>query len=321
MTQATHLGRTRDKSVDESDRREDQTTLVGRLFDALEALWTSRAVERTIALALVVTFLGALVVIQARRWGLLPSAIAGFVSTRHFDAVQLAFYLLVLTEVFGLIFGLARSVASSVGKQFEILSLILLRQSFEQLANFEEPVRWSSIIGSPPDSPLLHLLTDAGGAMLIFVLLGLYYRYQRHRPITEDSRDRIAFVEAKKGVALVLLGGFVVFGLRDIWAFWTDHSSPGFFQSFYTLLIFSDVLIVLISLRYSTTYRIVFRNSGFALATVVIRIALAAPPYLNSLLGLAAAGFALVLTIAYNEFAPVLKRAQQDDGTAESEEG
>ena len=38
----------------------------------------------------------------------------------------------------------------------------------------------------------------------------------------------------------------------------------------------SIVLIVLISLRYSSTYNVVFRNSGYALATVFIRLALIA---------------------------------------------
>ena len=40
----------------------------------------------------------------------------------------------------------------------------------------------------------------------------------------------------------------------------------------------------------------VFRNSGFALSTLIIRIALAAPPFYNVLLGIAAATFAILLT-------------------------
>jgi len=78
-----------------------------------------------------------------------------------------------------------------------------------------------------------------------------------------------------------------------------------FFKTFYTVLIFSDVLIVLISLRYTATYHVVFRNSGFALATVTLRIALAAPVYINVLLGIAASAFILGLTYAYNTFGAV----------------
>jgi hypothetical protein len=38
-------------------------------------------------------------------------------------------------------------------------------------------------------------------------------------------------------------------------------------------------------------------NSGFAPSTIIIRIALAAPPFYNMLLGIAAAVFAILLTM------------------------
>ena len=79
-----------------------------------------------------------------------------------------------------------------------------------------------------------------------------------------------------------------------------------FFETFYTVIVFADVLIVLLSLRYSASYHVVFRNSGLAVATVLLRVALAAPPFYNAALGLAAALFALGLTIACNRIAPVL---------------
>jgi len=66
------------------------------------------------------------------------------------------------------------------------------------------------------------------------------------------------------------------------------------------------VLVVLVSLRYSSTYHVVFRNSGFAIATVLIRLALIAPAPINALLGVSSALFALGLTVAYNAFAPLL---------------
>ena len=41
----------------------------------------------------------------------------------------------------------------------------------------------------------------------------------------------------------------------------------------------------------------IFRNSGYALATMMIRIALVAPVYYNVLLGAAAMGFAILLSL------------------------
>jgi hypothetical protein len=145
------------------------------------------------------------------------------------------------------------------------------------------------------------MASDTGGALLIFVALGVYYRLQRHVPIT-TADDRASFVATKKALSLVLLAVFCSIGARDIWQFVTTGRGFPFFEAFYTVLIFTDVLLVLISLRYSSTYRVVFRNSGFAAATVFMRLALTAPPYVNAALGLGAVVLACGLTLAYNNF-------------------
>ena len=85
--------------------------------------------------------------------------------------------------------------------------------------------------------------------------------------------------------------------------------SPPVFPTFYTILIFDDFLLVLISLRYTATYHLLFRNSGFALVTLLIRVALSSPPYVNVALGVIAALFCLGLVWAYNRFVPDLRRA------------
>lgn len=74
------------------------------------------------------------------------------------------------------------------------------------------------------------------------------------------------------------------------------------FEHFYTLLIFSDIFIVLISLRYSSSYHVAFRNSGFAVSTVLIRLALIAPAEISAGVGIGAILFALGVTWSYNSF-------------------
>jgi hypothetical protein len=107
-------------------------------------------------------------------------------------------------------------------------------------------------------------------------------------------------VQAKKALALVLLAAFVVAGVEDMWRVVTQDDPYPFFDAFFTALIFADVLVVLISLRYTDTYAVVFRNAGFALATVVLRLALVAPVYVNVLLGVGATAFVIALTAVYN---------------------
>ena len=282
-----------------------------RLYDRLDRSRKAVAIRGSLTSILILGYLGALLAIEARRRGWLPGPVAGYVSTSHFAAIGMAFYVLVLAEIVGLIFSLADSVARSVGKQVEILSLILLRQSFETLSEFDEPVRWTAVLGQLGDNRLIGLIVDALAALAIFVLVGYYYRIQHRQPISLDARDQAGFVDSKKVVALLLLLGLGVVVVRGgIDYLRVGGKSSVFFEEVFSLLIFSDVLIVLISLRYSASYRVVFRNSAFALATVLIRLALTAPPLYNALLGLIAALYTIGLTLAYNEFAPTLREAK-----------
>jgi hypothetical protein len=159
-----------------------------------------------------------------------------------------------------------------------------------------EPIVWSEAKGA-----VLHMVVNGFGALAVFVVLGFYYRLQRHRPLSYDARDTRRFVAAKKVISLALIAifGWVAIGA----AFSEDHH---FFETFFTVLVFADVLIVLLSLRYSGSYHVVFRNSGLAVATVLLRLALSAPVYYNAALGIAAALFALGLTIACNRLGPAI---------------
>ncbi len=264
------------------------------VFDRLDRAWEGARLRGGIALLLAATYLLALAAVEASERGWLPASLRVRPAHGHFLAVELALYLLLAYEVVGLVLGIARSVSKAAGKQFEIFSLILLRHSFEEFAHLGEPVVWEVA-----RLPVLRMLSNAFGALAIFVLLGLYYRLQPHRPLTADPRDQAGFVAAKKAVALALLGAFgylgagVALGLR--------HS---FFEPFYTVLVLADVLLVFLSLRYSSAYHVVFRNSGLAVATVLLRLALVAPAFFNAGLGVAAAAFALFLTLACSRLAP-----------------
>ena len=271
---------------------------VDTLFNALEHFWEHKRTQRIAANVLIVAFLGTLALIELRRQGWLPEGIAAILPSSHYYAINVAFSMLLCLEVLGLVLSLANSVADSVGKQFEILSLILLRQSFEEFVNFREP-----LVLENASNTVLHILSNAAGALLIFLLIGLYYRLLSHRAITQNSAAAAEFIAAKKVVSLLLLLVFTGIGIMDL-SYFLTASNPtfDFFAIFYTVLVFSDVLLVLISLRYSSNYPIVFRNSGFAVATVVVRLALTAPPYFNVLLGVGAMVFAIGITVAYNRF-------------------
>jgi hypothetical protein len=274
---------------------------VDRLFDAIEHRWEGPALRRFLGSALAIIFVAAIGIIELNRLGLLPAPLAERLPTNHLIAIELAFTLLLTIEIVSLVFALAYSVAVSVGKQFEVFSLILLRETFEHFSHFSEPLMWDEI-----QPAVLPIVTTAVGALAIFFVLGFFYRAQKHLPITHDMQEQAAFIATKKLIGLALLVGFAVIVINNLvdTAEHNGHAQPGIFETFYTLLIFSDILLVLIALRYSSTYHVAFRNSGFAVATVLIRIALIAPPLIRAPLGIGTVLFAWGVTVAYNKFTP-----------------
>ena len=276
-------------------RPHDGLALARRTFDRIDAAWESAATRRGTANTLVVLFVATLVAVELKRWGLLPGSLAGLVPTSHFAAIGTVFTALLLVETVGLVLALADSVAGSVGKQFELFSLILLRDAFKALGTLGEPVVWATA-----EAPVRIALADGAGALVVFAGVVLYDRLQQHRPITIGSADQQRFVTAKKVIALALLAAIAVAGLDDVRRYITAADPYPFFDRVFTALIFADVLLVLVSLRYTSTYAVVFRNAGFALATVVLRLALVAPGVPGVGLGIGATAFLLALAWLYN---------------------
>lgn len=274
----------------------DKLFRFSRVFDWLFEHWECQRSQYWQANLLIIVFLGSILIIEIGRLGGINQSF--YVPTNHFYAVKLTFDLLLFLEVLGLVFNLASSVASSMGKQFEILSLILLRQSFKEFVNFAEPIEWVNVAGS-----VQNILSDALGGLIIFALVSIFYAMQKHRKITNNAEELASFIVAKKILAHLLLSIFIGVAIHDLFIWLLTGKSYKFFEVFYTILIFSDVLLVLISLRYNSTYSIVFRNSGFAVATIIIRLALTAPPFWNVGIGCFAVSLSIGLTYIYNNFA------------------
>jgi hypothetical protein len=264
-----------------------------RLFDLVADRFERPSTRRAFATLVAAAFACSVVTIELARQGLLPVRLAPLIPQNHFRSVDLAFYLVLAWEVAALAIGLAASVANAAGKQFEVFSLILLRHAFEAFGHMDEPVTWAQ-----GHEVALEIGAYAAGALALFAILGLYYAAQRHPPLRGGQGDRASFVALKKLVGLVLLLIYAVLALRA-----ALQEQPNFFTSFYTVLVLADVFLVLVSLRHSGAYHLIFRNSGLAAATVVLRLALTAPPLWAAGLGVGAGLFALGVTLACNRFA------------------
>jgi hypothetical protein len=267
------------------------------LFDPLHSFWEHPKTRRAVAVSQVIAFLIGLIGIELNIRGLLPPILARVTPVSHFYAINLAFTLVLIQEVVDLIFVLPCSVTKSLGKQFEVLCLILLRDAFKELVHLHEPIVLVEAV-----DVLLPMLADGAGALVVFLGLGLYYRRYRKRTQGKRGPWLYPFVATKKFLAFCLLVFFLSYGAWIGWQSFATGHVHAFFSVLYTVLIFSDIFIVLLSHTYQPAFHSVFRNSGFALATLLIRFALAAPAYYAPAIGVAAMAFAYGVSRASEAF-------------------
>ena len=271
------------------------------VFDWLHSAWERAATQRRLALCIFWVYLLALLGVELKRWGVLPPWLAAITPFSHFYAIHLAFTLILGLEVMSLILVIPSSLSLSMGKQFEILTLILLRNAFKELAHLPEPV---SVVNDL--LPVVSIAVSGAGALSVYLCLGLYKRIARqHLHFISTSDLRMRYVMSKKILALSLFVIFLITGIRDLYLYVQKGEEHNFFETLYTILIFADIAMVLIAQRYMPAFHAVFRNSGFVIGTLLMRLALSATPLWSPAIGLFAAVFVLAVTWGTNYFTPL----------------
>ncbi len=266
-------------------------------YDKLKGLWESNFSLRLTSTILVLSFVLCSILSLLTITNYVDLGIFDDSFKNPFFSIEVVFTILLITELFGLIFVLPESVAKSVGKQFELLSLIFLRDGFKEFSHIGSDFSWNHM-----KEPLLNMTVYGFGAIVIFIILGFTYRLQKHVRLTKTEDGQGQFIKFKKLLGLFLLIAFAIVGFIDVKTLLDTGTYMHSFKTFYTILIFSDILIVLIALRYTLNYYKIFRYSAFVLATILIRISLSASHPFDVGIGIIASLFILLLTLSYNYF-------------------
>lgn len=223
------------------------------------------------------------------------------------DALYTPFSILLAYEVYQLIRAIPESFSTAVGKQFEIVTLLVVRDIFKRLSELEFSGDWTV------DSELKLIVLECLTFITLFTT-SLIYRANSNTDTKVDFKDNelLNFVQNKQKIAVVLLATYLIVAIFSF-TNWVISVSEGdgsvtreiFFLDFFTILILADILILLISYGYSTDFTNLARNTGFILSTVVLRVAIGATGVssmilfvLGGLLGIAV----LVISLKADEF-------------------
>lgn len=271
---------------------------VAKLYDVIKGYWKLPSFSSRLYLVLLAIFVGTTVAILLNRAEWLPTALSTSLPSNPFYAIRLAFTLVLAVEILELIFAMSESVSLAMAKQLEIMALLLLRESFTDISllHVDPWVEDEWFI-------LMQVCITAIAGLLLFIIRIFFLRWHK----VQEYNDMVGYVNSKKCISLLLLLLFILIGAYDLFIVVTTGETSLFLNIFYTILIFIDILLVLIGQRFTPSFQATFRNSGYAVCTMLMRIAMGAPHHIGAILCIFAGSYLLGLTWSIARLAPSAK--------------
>ena len=279
---------------------------LGRLaafFDYLYAEPRREALDRLVVWVSVAGFLIHLALVFLASTLPSPPAAIAAVGTNYLSAIYTPFSFILFYEVLMLIAALPHSTTQSIAKQYEIVSLIFIRTFFKEIAELHGVGKLATM--SPEAVPVFGNL---GAGLLMFLLVTVFlHAASQGKPIAPGTeRGELAiFIERKKVIALALTILLVALAIQRMAEFVLgaaarENVNSFFYTDVFTVMIFTDVLIVILSLVVSDRYELVFRNAAFVISTILIRFSLTAQWPYGALLALMGMAFGIFTLFIYN---------------------
>jgi hypothetical protein len=239
-----------------------------------------------------------------------PALIAG-AGENYLVAISTPFNFILFYEVVTLIGALHESTTKSIAYQFEIVSLIFIREVFKDIAEAAEMVTKHTLTWEA-----LPLFVDMWAGFLMYLLVAVFQHVAKGSTAQmgegAPSLARMRFVAQKKGVALGLgallltmaaynIGLFGMDVVRDAMTGQTGTTHvTTFYNDLFTVMIFTDVLVLILSIVVSGHYEFVFRSAAFVVSIVLIRFALTEGYPYGAPLAILAMVFGILVLVVFN---------------------
>ena len=233
-------------------------------------------------------------------------------------AIYTPFSFILVYEVYLLVYYLPKSTTIYIGKQYEIMALIVIRRVFKDLSRLELSPDWFSRQHD------LEFTFDLLATLILFFLIFVFYRLNSRKNELQDEKTKPSaeiakFIKIKNVVATVLIPIFLIlsvymfsrlvyesfFSLNLLVSSFFADVNRIFFDDFFTILILTDVFLLLFSLLHTDKFRIVIRNSGYIISTILIKLSFGTEGILNTVLIVVAVLFGVAILAIHNKYLKV----------------
>ncbi len=286
------------------------TNTMAYVFDMFLSEKTRSMTEKIILRLALVSFFIHLAVIYLIKFDFLAQPLNSELLSNPISAVYTPFSFILIYEVYLLIYYLPKSFTTYITKQYEIITLIIIRKLFKDLSNLELSADWFEIKGD------LQFTYDILASLVLFYLIFLFQKQGKQKVVKHIETNNIIqrFVRRKKIIAVILVPLFFVMALYTLidWStasVITTNSIPSFesinnlfFDQFFTVLILVDVVLLLISFFYTDQFHKIIRNSGFVISTILIRMSFGVSGLISTILIIVAVLFGLAIIAIHNKY-------------------
>ena len=245
-----------------------------------------------------------LTIILLNNYNLIELSVVGTnLFSNPISALYTPFSFILVYEAFLLIYYIPRSFTTAVGKQYQIMSLIVIRKIFKDIPLVDLNANWIE------NSNNQQLIFDLVGVLIIFFLIYLFKITKEKLPIKPVSDKLDRFIASKKLVSIVLLPTLFALCIMSfvnwfsgvfIEETFNENLNNLFFNEFFTILILADVFILLLSFQYTERYSQLIRNTGFIISTILLRLSFSVSGLTSILLIISGIVFGLIILLIYN---------------------
>ena len=281
---------------------------LGDIFDYIFSLKAQKNVENTVLFLATLGFIIHLLLIFLNNFSVIDiTETENSLLSNPISAIYTPFSFIIIYEIYLLLLFLPRSFTTSISKQFEIISLIIIRKIFKDISNLDLSDSWNI------SNQNLEVLSDLIGILILFYIIFLFNKNKNRMSINKEEPLLLKFINSKKIVSLSLLAILIIFSSYSLfnWGLNLLNESYSetmiyneidkvFFNDFFTILILTDVIILLLSFKITEGYSKLIRNTGFVISTILIRLSFSAEGFLDIFIILISSIFALSILKIYN---------------------
>ena len=275
-----------------------------KIFDFFISDKSKKNIEKYVLVASVISFIFHLILIYLNKFEVVKIYDPYNLLNNPISAIYTPFSFILIYEIYLLIYYLPRSISTYISKQFEIITLIVIRRIFKNISDMD--IKKDLIFNAINKD----IFIDLGAALLLFFLIYLFRRNSIKSERNSDQESFNTFVRIKKWTSCLLIPILSTLAVINF-IIWLSASyfnpvelssiNSIFFDEFFQIQILVDVLLLIFSFFNSDSFHTIIRNSGFIISTILIRISFMTEGLTNIILILSSLLFGLFILLIYNE--------------------